>query len=180
MEGLREGFSGTTMHQCMLGGGWQRNFFSSGHPTPVSASAKCFQLSEEMAQGNLPLSPPLCPGASCTGHRHCHHPCSCLAARGSCRATPARLSYPDSLWPLLPPSAHGRGVAAASYRCPAQCSLPSAWHCSPKHPDTALVAIEPRTRVRGQPGSFPAQQKSTAWLSASSYLPKFIFLVFCL
>lgn len=35
-------------------------FFSSGRPTPVSALAKCFQLSEGMAQGNLLLSPLCC------------------------------------------------------------------------------------------------------------------------
>lgn len=71
-------------------------FFSSGHPTPVSAMAKCFQLSEV----NL-LSPPLCPGLS----------------RGGTATIPA------PAMPLLPSPALSSHPVSTAEECPAQFSL---------------------------------------------------------
>jgi len=151
-------------------------FYSNGHPAPVTATAECFQLPHEMEQGNQPPSPPPCPGWAVVGTGTAAIPASVLQCGDSCRAAPP---CPSSPRPLLQPSAPWRG--GYCLRCPQPPSpVPGAGAMATSTPSTASAAAVPRTRCLGQMGSFPAEQKSTAWLSASSHLPKFIFPVFCL
>lgn len=157
-------------------------FYSNCHPTPVTAAAKCFQLPREMAQSDLPPSPPPC---------HRDEPWWAPALLPSLRPSrgagaPAVLSPP---WPPRLPAASpparcpGRGGAAASRArsSPARCPLPGAQHCVPEQPELGLSSRQARDPLPGTDGLFSSRAEihslALCFLpSAQVYFPCFLFM----
>lgn len=157
------------MHQRERGRGWQRNFFSflfqlSSHPCHCGCQAfPGFDMKQHKA-----ISPRTAPRGE-------HH-----APQGLSHGCPLATD-------TVPSPSHGRGCSRAPSA--SSHSSGSQWGCA-EAPRQELLPVPPAprsarhrtawTRCPGRPGSRPTSQKSTAWLFASSHLPKFIFLVFCL